>query len=166
MKKPPPPPPTLSYRKDTGARAPTYWLHSEEGGMTGPYTKKEARELVAQSPGVPFLACREGEDWQDAAVRLAHKKSNPTRAIVSAILIIVLLVVAGFGFKKWQDLQSGGNRAAEKAANKNSDSGMNNASSNTDAASPGATTRDAGNAANGVPADQAGSPKSQPAPAP
>jgi len=134
--------------------------------MTGPYTKKEARELVAQSPGVPFLACREGEDWQDAAVRLAHKKSNPTRAIVSAILIIVLLVIAGFGFKKWQDLQSSGNRATEMAAGVNSDSGMNNASSNANAAIPGVSVQGANHTANVVPADQAGSPKPQPSPAP
>jgi hypothetical protein len=161
--KTPPPPPTTSFRYDTGVTAPTYWLHSEEGGMTGPFTKKDAREFVAQSPGTPFLACREGEDWQDAAVRLAPRKSDPTKAIVSTVLIIVLVAVAGFGFKKWQDHQRDGKRMTEMAAGTEAGQvDVNNASSQSHVPNPVATVQSGDRAANAAPVEQAGSSKPQP----
>jgi len=74
----------------------TYWLYSVGGGQLGPFTRSEARAVVAQSPTTCFRARRDGEvKWVDAAVRLAPKKRTMGIGwiMVTAILAISLLSV-------------------------------------------------------------------------
>src|SRR5262245_19071513 len=94
-----PPPPELPHwpKGEPGPR-PTYWLYTDEAGITGPYTKKEARSVMRQNPEESFLAQRDGDGmWHDAATRLKDRKSSaisPTTAF--AMLLIVVLAVGGY----------------------------------------------------------------------
>ncbi len=105
----PPPPPTLSYRQpEDGTVRPTYWLYSEEAGMDGPYTKREARQVLAQNPGTEYLACREGEDWQSAKARLARKKETPWGRYLMAL---ILLAAVAYGAWRWHLMQEASGKA-------------------------------------------------------
>ncbi|OAI55722.1 hypothetical protein AYO49_05220 [Verrucomicrobiaceae bacterium SCGC AG-212-N21] len=94
-----PPPPELPHwpKGEKGTR-PTFWLYTEEGGITGPYTKKEARGVMRQNPEDTFLARRDGDGvWHDAATRLKEAKSEGMSvATVFALLLIVALAVGGY----------------------------------------------------------------------
>ena len=110
---PPPPPSNPTHRPDgKGQKRPTYWLYTADKGMEGPYTKKEARQIVVQEPGTSFLACREGEDWQDAVVRLPEeKKSLPWRFII----MLILVAAVGFGSWRWYQTMEAERKAKQHA---------------------------------------------------
>jgi hypothetical protein len=90
----------------------TYWLYSEGGGKLGPFTKSEARAIVAASPQVCFRARRDGEvEWKDAAVRLAPKKSR------GWLWIIAFAVVAISALGAWWSANQHHRSPRETAAN-------------------------------------------------
>lgn len=98
---PPPPPTSHVHAPGEDDSRPTYWLYSEEKGMDGPFSKKEARVIVKNNPGISFLACREGEGWQDSATRLAKKKKPfVSGQMMLAIILIVVLLGAWFWWQK------------------------------------------------------------------
>jgi hypothetical protein len=67
-----------------------YWLYSDGGGKLGPFTKSEARAVVAESPDVRFRARRDGEvEWIDAAVRLAPKKSRRLLWLIAFAVVTI-----------------------------------------------------------------------------
>jgi uncharacterized protein HemX len=99
-----PPPPELPHwpKSEKGPR-PTYWLYTEEGGITGPYTKKEARSVVRRNPEETFLSQRDGDGaWHPAETRLQDTKSGgmSVGAIIAMMLVVVLAIA---GFKWWQN---------------------------------------------------------------
>jgi hypothetical protein len=98
----PPPPELPHWPKDERGPRPTYWLYTEEGGITGPYTKKEARSVVRQNPEETFLAQRDGDGaWQHAEERLKDAKSSGMSVGTMVAMVLIVVLIIG-GFKWWQ----------------------------------------------------------------
>jgi hypothetical protein len=95
----------------------TYWLYSDGGGKLGPFTKNEARAVVKESPEVRFRARRDGEvEWQEAAVRLAPKKSMAGFWIAAFAVVTISLLAWWWSANQAPHRTSSGDTAATDAA--------------------------------------------------
>lgn len=99
------------------APTPTFWLKSEKHGITGPFTKREARKIVNTNADLEFWA-RRGEDeaWQDAATRLAPKDDS-VRTVAAGVLFFAALAGVAFGVAAWvEHMQKQGREDTMKEA--------------------------------------------------
>ena len=80
--------------------------------MEGPYTKMEARQVLKEHPGIEFYACREGEEWQYAKVRLARKKESHVGRYFMALVLLAAVV---YGAWRWHLYQKE-TRAARRSS--------------------------------------------------
>ena len=113
---PPPPPTNPVLRMPDGSPRPSYWLYTPEGGMTGPYLRKEARKVIRENPGVSYMACREGENWQDAKVRLPAKKASVPWGLIVMIVLLAAAIGMWWHLKQQEELRKASSPPAAQAA--------------------------------------------------
>lgn len=84
--------------------------------MTGPYLRKEARKVIRENPGVSYMACREGENWQDANVRLPAKKASIPWGLIFMTVLLAMAIGAWWHLKNQEAQRKPSSGAAAPAA--------------------------------------------------